>query len=107
MSEMPQGQPAPQQEQPPLHQATGNPAAKLHDLALSAEKNLEQLATALSQNGADPGAVKAVSTMADVMRKMLKTMASQAQAEQPPQPRHTMDSATNSLAADIRARRQQ
>lgn len=94
-------------EQAPLHQAAGPDAAKLHDHALQAEKHLEALATGLSQNHADPGAVKAVTSMADVMRKLLSTMAGQAQAEQPPEPRDTMGSATDHLVAQVRARHAQ
>jgi uncharacterized membrane protein YccC len=95
-------------EAPPLHGASGPPAKKLHDLCLGAEKNLEQLATALSQAGADPGAVKAVSQMADACRGLLKGMAQLAQQEQPPEPKpHTMDTATSSMQQDLAARRGQ
>jgi uncharacterized membrane protein YccC len=95
-------QPAPEQD---LHGAQGPQASKLHDLALGAEKNLEQLATALSQAGADPKAVKAVTQMADVCRGLLKGMASLAQKEQPPE-QHTMGSATDSMQQDLAAQRQ-
>lgn len=100
----------PQAEPAPLHGASGPPAKKLHDLCLGAEKNLEQLATALSQAGADPKAVKAVAQMADVCRQLLKGMADLAQKEAPPQPQaqaqpHTMDSATNSMQQDLAAQR--
>lgn len=105
MSMQPQPAAAPQ-EQPPMHQATGPAASKLHDLALGAEKNLEALATGLAQNHADPGAVKAVSQMADVMRKILSAMGKQAQAEQPPAPRPTMDDAMNQTMDAHRAAQQ-
>jgi len=98
---------APAPEAPPLHAAQGPEASKLHDHALQAEKHLEALATGLAQAHADPGAVKAVGQMAEVLRKILKSMASIAQAEQPPEPKHTMSSATDSLTADVRANRPQ
>lgn len=99
------------QQAAPLHGASGTPAKKLHDLCLGAEKNLEQLATGLSQAGADPKAVKAVSQMADVCRQLLKGMAQLAQSEQPAAPvaaaeqPHTMDSATSSMQQDLAANR--
>lgn len=96
----------PPAEPAPLHGAAGPQAKKLHDLCLGAEKNLEQLATALSQAGADPKAVKAVAQMADVCRQLLKGMAQLAQSEVPPEPKpHTMDSATNSMQQDLAASR--
>lgn len=83
----------------PVHQAAPPEAAKLHGYALAAEKNLEALATGLAQAHADPGAVKAVSGMADMMRKLLSVMAKQAQSEPPPAPRPTIDSATRDMVA--------
>lgn len=96
---------AAQEQQAPMHGASGASAKKLHDLCLGAEKNLEGLATALSQAGADPGAVKAVSQMADVCRKLLTGMNQLAQQEQPPEPKHTMASATDSMQQDLSANR--
>lgn len=96
------GPPAPE---PTLHGAGGTDAKKLHDLCLGAEKNLEGLATALGQAGADPKAVKAVSQMADVCRGLLKGMNQLAQQEQPPEPKHTMASATDSMQQDLAASR--
>lgn len=108
MPQPPQGAPQqPAAAAPPLHSAQGPEAAKLHDHALQAEKHLEALATGLAQAHADPGAVKAVASMADVMRKILKSMASLAQAEPPPAQKHTMNSAADGLVADVRANRQQ
>lgn len=99
----PDSQPA-QQAAPPaaaqqLHQAHGPDAAKLHDLALGAEKNLEALATGLAQAHADPQAVKACGQMAEVMRKMVSMMAKQAQHAPPPAQRPTIASATNDMVA--------
>lgn len=78
-------------------------ATELHDHALQAEKHLEALATGLAAAHADPSAVKAVVQMADVMRQLLKALTADAQATAPPD---TMDSATNSMTNDLRAKRQ-
>lgn len=51
-----------------------SPANDLHDLALSAEQNLEQLATGLAGAQADPNAVKAVTQMASVLRKIVSAL---------------------------------
>lgn len=109
--------PAPVAAQPPspapVHQGQGPEAQKLHKLALDAQGNLEQLATGLAQAHADPGAVKAVSSMASVMRRILTALAKAAQAEQPAataappaQQPQTMDTATNALQAALAAKRQ-
>lgn len=82
---------------------------KLHDVAMTAEKALEQLATGLGQAGADPRAVKAISQCADVTRRVAKALAqpsAQAVQPQPAQP-HTIDSATEAMMADRRAATQQ
>lgn len=94
-----QAAPPAAQGEPSLHQATGPSAAKLHDSAVKAEKELEALATGLAQAGADPGAVKAVTQMADVVRKMVGMMAKQAQAEQPEAAKPTISSATDDMMA--------
>lgn len=49
-------------------------AGSLHELALGAEKNLEQLATGLAQAGADKQTVAAVSKMAEVTRGIVKAL---------------------------------
>jgi hypothetical protein len=84
---------------------------KLHKHALDAEKHLEQLATGLAQLGADPGALKAVGQMAEAVRgiaKSLNKVPTEAPAEPAPEqaaPRETMDSAANSLVADVQSNR--
>ncbi len=87
------------------------PTNDLHGLAVSAEQNLEKLATGLAQAGADDGTVKAVSQMADVTRKVIKALGkgqaatgdgepappeAAAQPEQPQQPQ-TIGGATDQL----------
>lgn len=49
-------------------------AASLHDLALEAERNLEQLATGLASAGAEDNVVNAVSQMADATRKIASAL---------------------------------
>lgn len=74
---------------------------KLHDLALSAENNLEQLATALAHAGADETATKAVAQCAAVMRKIVAAMG-KSTADAPPEaapPRPTIGSATDEMMA--------
>lgn len=88
----------------------------LLETAVNAEKNLEQLATGLAEAGADPQAVKAVSQMAEVVRKVIKALGrgqentgdQEPPAEQPseneePQQPKTFDEATNSMMNERRA----
>lgn len=86
---------------------------KLHQHAVAAEKHLEQLATGLGQAGAPDPAVKTVSQMADAVRKIVQSLAAAAQAQPAPeqeaapaQQPQTMDSATNDMQAELKARRQ-
>lgn len=81
-------------------------AGDLHSVAVDAEKSLEQLATGLAQAGADEGTVKAVTSMADVTRKIVKALGQgqeQTADTEPPEPQpepeqpQTMDSATAAL----------
>lgn len=74
------------------------PAGKLHEYALDAEKNLEKLATGLSQEGAPKEMIDAVEQIADALHDVAKALA-------PPEPekRPTMDDATNEMMADRRA----
>lgn len=93
------------------------PEGDLHTYAVNAEENLEKLATGLAQSGADPQTVKAVEKMADVTRQLVKALgAGQEQTaddeppapprEEEPEPQpHTMDSATQSLHDEVRARK--
>lgn len=80
---------------------------KLHDHAVSAEKHLEALATGLGQMGADDGAVKAVSSMAEACRRIVKSLAKAAEAQPAPEQRPTMESATNEMMAERAAARQE
>jgi hypothetical protein len=50
------------------------PEGNLHAYAVQAEQNVEKLATGLAQAGADPGTVKVVSQIADVLRKIIKAL---------------------------------
>lgn len=79
---------------------------QLHTHAMEAEKHLEQLATGLGQIGADDAAVKAVSQMASVLRKVASGLAKGGTADEPEAPeaeRPTMDSAANDMMAERRA----
>jgi hypothetical protein len=99
---------------PPEHTPAGTPdpgqmgpkkgadPIQLHTHALQAEKHLEALATGLGQADADPGVIKAVSQMADAMRKIASAMA---KAPTPPPKAGrpaSMQDATNELAANAR-----
>lgn len=100
-------------------QGKGPDPTKLHSYALSAEKNLEALATGLAQLGGDEQAVKAVAKMADVCRQLAAGMAKlahhtppPAQPEQPAQAQpaqqpQTMGTATDSMQQDLAAKRNQ
>lgn len=87
-----------------------NPAGSLHEHALQAEKHLEQLATGLTSAGADPSAIKAVTQMAEVCRKLVSAFGKGQEAtgdkEPPadtrPQPRNTMEAAQQ-LHQDVQA----
>lgn len=91
-------------------------ATDLHSEALQAEQHLEALATGLAKAGVEERVVDAVTSWA----KGARTIAAQlgkgqertaddepAQQEEPnedaPQPRHTMQSATNELHRDAQA----
>lgn len=78
---------------------------QLHDHAMEAEKALEQLATGLGQIGAAPEAVKAVSQMAEVVRKIGTGLAKGMKAEpaEPAHTPHTMDSAADEMMAERNA----
>lgn len=84
------------------HDTPDDAAVKLHEAAMSAEKSLEQLATGLGQMGAEPDAVKALGQMADAVRKIAQGLAAPAA----PEPRPTIDSATDDMMADHHAARQ-
>ena len=85
-------------------------AQQLHEIAVTAEGALEQLATGLAQAGADEGTVKSVTQMAGVTRKIVaalgkgqeETADDEPAAPEPEQP-ETMDSATSALHADMQA----
>ena len=81
-------------------QVTATPdTEEVHDYAVEASKCLEQRATGLGQLGADPGAVEAVSKMADVTRKIASGLA-KGMKEQEAAPAHTMDSAADEMMAE-------
>lgn len=75
---------------------TGGDPYKMHDHAMQAEKHLEALATEMGKADTDPQIIKAVSSMADGMRQIAKSMS---RAPAPAPKRQTMASATNELAA--------
>jgi excinuclease UvrABC ATPase subunit len=87
----------------------------LHNHAVEACKHLEQLATGLSQQGADPAAIKTVTTMAEACRRLVKALASSARQAEPkqsaaaapayPGDKPTIDSATNDMMNQARAQR--
>lgn len=60
-------------------------AQDVHSLALNAERSLEALATALAHEGADQEATKAVTSMAEVMRKVVSALGQGQEATPPPQ----------------------
>lgn len=86
-------------------------ADKIHQLALTAEKALEGLATELAHAGADETATAAVGKMAEVMRKILTSMAKGGTggvpdaAEPAPAPQPSIHSATGDLQSELAARR--
>ncbi len=97
----------PESAEPAAEQAPKSPSVtpeKLHEHALQAEKHLEQLATGLANAGADPAATKVVSQMADATRKIIKSLASAAQATQP-EPPPGVDGATDDMQAELKAKR--
>lgn len=93
----------------PAPSSGGGSSKGLHEHAIQAEKHLEALATGLSQAGADEGAIKAVSQMAEVCRKLISVLGKgqeQTGDREPPappqQPRNTMEAAQQ-LRADVQA----
>jgi len=88
----------------------------LHEVAVSAEENLSDLATGLAQEGADQDVISTVRKMAGVMRKIVRALGPgagqppqeqaapqpQAQEATPAQPQ-TMDAATNHLHSAMQA----
>lgn len=78
---------------------------KLHGHAVAAEKHLEQLATGLASAGAPEGTVKTVSQMAEGVRSLVKALASAAQSAPAPEQQPTMDTATDDMMAEAKARR--
>ena len=101
---------APQDPQPPAQPAGAPDTEKLYHLCQQAEKDLEQIATGLGQIGAAPEAVKTISQMADVVRKICTELARGMKHEPAPGQDgapHTMDSATEAMMADRRAAAQQ
>lgn len=89
----------------PVPHPTDTPdTEQLYNLCVEAEKLLEQLSTGLGQVGAAPEAVHAVSSMADVVRKICSGLA-KGMKESPPEPAHTMDSAAEEMMADHAAAR--
>lgn len=90
--------------------AAGPPAdssgpAKLHSQAVSAEKHLETLATGLASAGAPEAVVKGVGRMADAVRELVGSLNKQSAEAPPPEPKPTMDSATDELASDLKSKR--
>jgi hypothetical protein len=86
-------------------------AQQLHEVAVQAEKALEQLATGLAQAGADDQTVGQFTQMADVCRQTISALGKGQETtgdNEPPegsdQP-HTMDSAADSLMSDVQAQR--
>lgn len=97
---------APQDPQPPAQPAGAPDTSKLYALCQQAEKNLEQIATGLGQIGAAPQAVRTISQMADVLRKICSGLAQNLKHEPAPGQNgapHTMASATEAMMADHRA----
>lgn len=85
-------------------------ARQLHDVALDAEKNLEELSTGLAQAGADEKTIQAVTNMADVTRKIIQALGkgqeTTGDAEPPaPEQPQTMAGAEQGLVQDLAARR--
>lgn len=89
------------------------PAGNPLQYAVEAEKNLEALATEFSRMGADEATVDAVTQMAEVCRKIVKTLGEgqeetgddepPAPAEQPaPEQPRTVGEATEQLHAETR-----
>lgn len=83
---------------------TGADPMEMHEHALQAEKHLEALATLMGKADAPEPVVKAVSGMADAMRKVVSSMAkapAPTPAAERPAPR-SIGEATNELAANAR-----
>jgi hypothetical protein len=111
-------QPAPQQPAAPAAPPSAPPAAgpssseggtySVHSCAQKAQAALEKLATELAHAGAPKNVTGTVSKMADAVGQIVDGTAKAAPAPQPaPQQPHTMDSAANSLVADVAARKAQ
>lgn len=96
-------------------------AKNLHEVAVAAEANLEQLATGLAQSGADEKTVKAVSQMADVCRQIVKALGKGQEAtgddegpaedaaepsEEPGEQPRSFDQASRQLTDEMRAKRE-
>lgn len=56
---------------------------QLHMYAITAEKNLEQLATGIATVGADDGTIKGISQMADACRQIAVKLAQGGNAQAP------------------------
>jgi hypothetical protein len=86
-------------------------ARQLHDVAVDANKNLEELATGLAQAGADEKTIQAVSQMSEVTRKIIKALGkgqeTTGDAEPPEdvQQPQTMAQAEQGFQQDLAARR--
>lgn len=71
---------------------------QLHNHAVQAEKHVEQLATGLAERQSDPQAVKAVTSMADVLREVSAKIG---KAVEPPAPKPNMDDAAAGMRQDM------
>jgi len=100
-----QAAPQPGQEDPTAaHGGKGADPYQLHDDAIKASALLEKIATGLGHSGADEKVTAGFTKMADACRSLASAM-SRAPAPPPKaeaQPRETMDTATNDLAAQAR-----
>lgn len=96
-------------------------AQNLHEVAVAAERNLEQLATGLAQAGADEKTVSAVTQMADVTREIVKALGKGQESTGDDEPAETtpdsesaegepkarsFDEASRQMTAEMRAKRQ-
>lgn len=81
--------------------------AALHELAVDAGKNLEQLATGLAQVGANEAAVDACTSMAEATRRIAKGLVAPTPdpADAADEPA-SMNSATDELTSQLAAKRQ-
>lgn len=103
----------------PARTPTSSGTATLHEHAVAAERHLEQLSTGLAQAGAEDQVVQTFTKMAEVTRKLVVVLgrgqevsgdeeppADEAVAPEPPSRPRTIQSETQRLHDEMRAKAQ-